>query len=74
MLWRPHVFQPGTCATFAVYIVVWNIMLSCPWILTELKLAEAELDAQTHNLTEAQERWECSERGKNLKCIGLSKS
>lgn len=32
-----------------------------PWILTELKLAETELEAQTHNLTEAQERWECSE-------------
>lgn len=41
---------------FAVYMVIWYTMLYDAWILKELKLAEAELEAQTHNLTEAQER------------------
>ena len=45
----------------------WKSTLVCAvlWLPTELKGAEAELEAQTHNLTEARERWSDEGRPKH---------
>lgn len=44
------------------------------WLPTELKGAEAELEAQTHNLTEARERWNDEGRSYNTLCIHTFRS
>lgn len=44
-----------------VYFSLWRSSMAP----TELKGAEAELEAQTHNLTEARERWNAEGRPKH---------